>query len=172
MLPTCNAWRVIPLAEREPLRRRRCLVRRRAAACARRVLRLDHATLNHLLWGDRIWMSRLAGTAATAGRHSAVGVALCRLERPQARTRGVRHRDRRLGRPARGTLRSPASSPWFSGAIKAEVRKPKWLLVTHMFQSPDPSPRSGALHADADRQQARRYRLASHAGVTSTAQPS
>jgi uncharacterized damage-inducible protein DinB len=22
---------------------------------------------------------------------------------------------------------------WFSGAIKAEVRKPKWLLVTHMF---------------------------------------
>jgi uncharacterized damage-inducible protein DinB len=22
---------------------------------------------------------------------------------------------------------------WFSGAIGAEVRKPRWLLVTHMF---------------------------------------
>src|SRR4029450_9880640 len=26
-----------------------------------------HATLNHVLWGDRIWMSRLAGTAKPEG---------------------------------------------------------------------------------------------------------
>ena len=26
-----------------------------------------HATLNHLLWGDRIWMSRLAGTPRPQG---------------------------------------------------------------------------------------------------------
>src|SRR5436190_11450139 len=26
-----------------------------------------HATLNHLLWADRIWMSRLAGTPQPAG---------------------------------------------------------------------------------------------------------
>jgi uncharacterized damage-inducible protein DinB len=26
-----------------------------------------HATLNHLLWGDRIWMSRLAGTPRPEG---------------------------------------------------------------------------------------------------------
>src|SRR5438309_5152747 len=26
-----------------------------------------HATLNHLLWADRIWMSRLAGTSQPAG---------------------------------------------------------------------------------------------------------
>src|SRR5216683_1138003 len=26
-----------------------------------------HATLNHLLWGDRVWMSRLAGTPRPEG---------------------------------------------------------------------------------------------------------
>jgi uncharacterized damage-inducible protein DinB len=37
-----------------------------------------------------------------------------------------------LGRRARGASLA-GELTWFSGAIKAEVRKPKWLLVTHMF---------------------------------------
>ena len=41
-----------------------------------------HGTLSHLLWADRMWMSRLA---PPGGRHSRIGVALRRLERAQAR---------------------------------------------------------------------------------------
>ena len=106
------------LAEREPVRRRRCVIRRRAAAYARRrFFGSIHATLDHLLWGDRIWMSRSPGRRDRKAVF-AVGVALCRLERPQARTRGVRHRDRRFGRRARGaSLAGELTS--VSGAIKA-----------------------------------------------------
>jgi uncharacterized damage-inducible protein DinB len=72
-----------------------------------------HATLNHLLWADRIWMSRLAGTPRPAG-----GI-------PESVSF---HNDW-------GDLKHERADDltWFSGAIKAEVTKPKWLLITHMF---------------------------------------
>ena len=35
-----------------------------------------HATLNHLLWADRIWMHRLAGTPQAGRRHSRIGIDL------------------------------------------------------------------------------------------------
>ena len=38
-----------------------------------------HKTLSHLLWADRIWMSRFADSAAARGRHPAIGVALSGL---------------------------------------------------------------------------------------------
>jgi uncharacterized damage-inducible protein DinB len=91
-----------------------------------------HATLNHLLWGDRIWMSRLAGTPRPEGG-IAQSVAIYGdwndLKRERAAFDAVMldWADRLDATALEGDL------AYYSGAIKAEVRKPKWLLVMHMF---------------------------------------
>ena len=91
-----------------------------------------HATLNHLLWADRIWMHRLAGTPRPAGGiPESVSFhddwSDLKHERATFDTVIVDWADR---------LDSAALADdltWFSGAIKAEVTKPKWFLITHMF---------------------------------------
>ena len=91
-----------------------------------------HATLNHLLWGDRIWMSRLAGTAKPKGGIPQ-SVSLyddwddLKRERAAFDTVIVDWADRLEDASLEGEL------AYYSGAIKADLRKPKWLLVTHMF---------------------------------------
>ena len=91
-----------------------------------------HATLNHLLWADRIWMSRLAGTPRPAGGipesvslHADWNV----LQRERAAFDAVMldWADRLDAAALAGDL------TWYSGAIKTELRTPRWLLVTHMF---------------------------------------
>jgi uncharacterized damage-inducible protein DinB len=91
-----------------------------------------HATLNHLLWGDRIWMSRLAGTPRPDGGIPE-SVALVngwdelKRERLAFDAVMVDWADRLDAAALMGEL------TWFSGAAKREVCKPRWLLVTHMF---------------------------------------
>jgi uncharacterized damage-inducible protein DinB len=91
-----------------------------------------HATLNHLLWGDRTWMSRFAGTPRPDG-----GI-------PQSVSLHADWNDLKRERAAFDAViidwadRLDAAwlseeLTWFSAAIKTEVRKPRWLLVTHMF---------------------------------------
>ena len=91
-----------------------------------------HGTLSHLLWADRIWMSRFAGTPRPAGGipesvslYSDWG----ELKRERAAFDGVivDWADKLDDDTVAGDL------TWFSGAIKAEVSRPKWLLLTHMF---------------------------------------
>jgi uncharacterized damage-inducible protein DinB len=91
-----------------------------------------HNTLNHLLWGDQIWMSRLAG-----------------LPRPQA---GIPesvslHPDWEALKAERvrfdhaiidwaGTVEPSwlaAVQTYYSFATGREVTQPHWVLVTHMF---------------------------------------
>jgi uncharacterized damage-inducible protein DinB len=91
-----------------------------------------HGTLNHLLWADRIWMSRLAGTPRPAGgipeSVSTYGD-WNDLTRERAAFDAVMTdwADRLDAAALAGEL------TWFSGAVKAELTKPRWLLVTHMF---------------------------------------
>lgn len=91
-----------------------------------------HATLNHLLWADRIWMSRFAGTPRPAGgipeSVSTYGE-WDDLKRERAAFDAVivDWTDRLDAAALTGDL------AWYSGALKAEVTKPKWLLLTHMF---------------------------------------
>src|SRR5579885_3238830 len=68
-----------------------------------------HGTLNHLLWGDRAWMSRFAGTPkVTVGIKDSTGL-----------YPDWEELDREL--------------TWFSGAMQRELTMPKWVLVTHFF---------------------------------------
>jgi uncharacterized damage-inducible protein DinB len=91
-----------------------------------------HATLNHLLWADRIWLSRLAGTPRPQG-----GI-------PQSVSTYSDWNDLKRERAAFDAVMidwadrlDPATLEgeltFFSEAMKAEVRKPTWLLVTHVF---------------------------------------
>ena len=91
-----------------------------------------HATLNHLLWADRIWMSRLAGTTAPAGG-IAESVSLyaqwddLKRERKASDAVMIDWADRLDAASLASEL------AYYSVAIKAHVHKPKWLLVAHMF---------------------------------------
>ena len=91
-----------------------------------------HATLCHLLWGDGIWMHRFAGWERPAG-----GIAeSTRLVEEWDALRAARAAlDARMQGWA-ATL-TPADLEcdltWFSGATGREMRRPRWLLVTHMF---------------------------------------
>lgn len=91
-----------------------------------------HGTLNHVLWGDRIWMHRFAGTPKPAG----------------AIKDSPRHvedwHDLKAQRSAfDATIIEWASTldpawleddlAWYSGAVGREMAKPRWLLVAHMF---------------------------------------
>jgi uncharacterized damage-inducible protein DinB len=92
-----------------------------------------HATLNHLLWGDQIWMSRFAGSP----RPKAAGI-------PDSASMYERWDDLERERVAFDEViidwadrLDPAwldgDLTWYSGAAGRELTKPKWLLVTHMF---------------------------------------
>ena len=91
-----------------------------------------HGTLSHLLWADRIWMSRFAGTPRPAGGIPE-SVSLYgdwgELKRERAAFDGVivDWAERLDDDAVAGDL------TWFSNAVKAEVSRPKWLLLTHMF---------------------------------------
>jgi uncharacterized damage-inducible protein DinB len=91
-----------------------------------------HATLNHLLWGDQIWMNRFANTPKPK-----VGI-------PQSVAQFEDWDDLRRERQAFDSVIIDWAATldpswlegdltWFSGAAGREVTKPKWLLVTHLF---------------------------------------
>ena len=91
-----------------------------------------HATLNHLLWGDRIWMHRFAGTERLPGgikesvSHYPVWEDLKR-EREAFDEVIVRWAESLDPHWLEGDL------TWFSGAAQREITRPKWILLTHLF---------------------------------------
>ena len=91
-----------------------------------------HATLNHLLWADMIWMSRWSDVPAPAvgGKDS---VRLCEDWADLVRERSgldsvILDWAANLAPDAlAGDL------AWFSGMLQRAFTKPRWLLVTHFF---------------------------------------
>ena len=90
-----------------------------------------HKTLNHLLWADRIWMSRFTDVAKPEGGIKG-SVALHddwdELKRERAAFDGD---DDRVGGPAR--RRVAGGDLTYMSSSAGEITRPKWLLVTHMF---------------------------------------
>jgi uncharacterized damage-inducible protein DinB len=91
-----------------------------------------HGTLCHLLWGDRVWMSRFAGWERPAG-----GIAHSPrlMEGWDALRQARAEADDAILAWARGLTPADLEGDltWFSGATGREMRRPRWLLVTHMF---------------------------------------
>ncbi len=90
-------------------------------------------TLNHLLWGDRIWMSRFAGTDAPKG--SAIPESM-----RETATWGDYVTERRAMDATILDWTAGLGEDWFaddltwwSGAAGREITKPKSLLLIHFF---------------------------------------
>jgi uncharacterized damage-inducible protein DinB len=92
-----------------------------------------HGTLNHLLWADQLWMSRFAGTPTPKAKSikESVGQHDGWTDLRQARDAFDRTIIDWAGQLDGTWLQGDLT--WFSGAAGREVTKPKWLLVTHMF---------------------------------------
>ena len=91
-----------------------------------------HKTLSHILWGDRMWMSRFAGTPRPEGgipHSTSLYPEWEGLKRERAAFDGaiIGWADGLDPQWPNGDL------SWFSGAIKASVTRPKWQLVMHFF---------------------------------------
>lgn len=91
-----------------------------------------HATLNHLLWADRVWMSRFAGTPRPEGgiAHSiSLYERWADLKRERAAFDAVILDWAETLDPAwmQGDL------TWYSGAANREMTKPKSVLLMHFF---------------------------------------
>ena len=91
-----------------------------------------HKTLSHLLWGDRIWMSRFTDVPKPEGGIPG-SVSLYHdwdgLKRERAAF------DETMIAWADGLDPSwlAGDLTYYSGGAKRDITRPKWLLVTHMF---------------------------------------
>lgn len=92
-----------------------------------------HETLNHILWADRLWLSRFSDAVPPRGK--TFDEARREVDEWGALETARRNTDRDLKDWA-DTL-SPddltGELTWYSGAMGREVSKPKGLLVAHLF---------------------------------------
>ena len=92
-----------------------------------------HATLNHLLWGNRMWMSRFTDSPKPAQPNIPASV-----DEGGEWAALVEQRleiDEKIIDWAAGLTDEVLAGDlsWFSGAIQADVTEPLGLLVTHFF---------------------------------------
>lgn len=91
-----------------------------------------HKTLSHLLWADQIWMSRFSDVPKPKGSIPE-SVSLfpdwdgLKRERAAFDEVMIAWADKLAPAELEGDL------VWFSGALNRELTKPKWILVTHLF---------------------------------------
>ena len=92
-----------------------------------------HATLSHLLWGDQIWMSRFSASAAPAAAGIKQSVEMV-PDWGELKAQRVAF-DEVITAWAEGLdpVWLEGDLTWYSGAMGRDVSKPKWVLVTHMF---------------------------------------
>ncbi|MBL1258767.1 DinB family protein [Methylocystis sp. Sn-Cys] len=91
-----------------------------------------HATLNHLLWADHMWLSRFAGgpqPACSLDDSSAFRAewAALKADREQTDMRLIDWADSLDSAALEGDL------AWYSGLLQSTISKPKHLVVIHIF---------------------------------------
>jgi uncharacterized damage-inducible protein DinB len=91
-----------------------------------------HNTLSHLLWADRIWMSRFTGVPRPAGGIPESVALYPDWENLKAERTAF---DDTILHWADGIDPAwlAADHSYYSGAIKREVTMPRWVLIAHMF---------------------------------------
>ena len=91
-------------------------------------------TLGHLVWGDQIWMHRFDPTLPAPRAKSIAESPASITDWPELKQVRTALDDAIIAwtdRLAPAWLEGDLS--WYSGAMKRDVTRPKWLLVTHMF---------------------------------------
>jgi len=92
-----------------------------------------HATLNHVLWGDQIWMARFAGTPEPSA--PSIGESVGQYDDWAQLSAARLDFDQTIIKWATDVAPSflAGELSWYSGAVKREVRRPVAMLVVHMF---------------------------------------
>jgi uncharacterized damage-inducible protein DinB len=91
------------------------------------------ATLTHLLWGDRMWMSRFSDLPRPNALNIQASVTECADWAELKRERAAL--DRKIIDWTDGLTADALAGDlsWYSGAAKRDISKPLWMLVTHFF---------------------------------------
>jgi uncharacterized damage-inducible protein DinB len=92
-----------------------------------------HGTLNHLLWGDQMWMSRFAGTPRPKAAGIPESVAMVETWDDLKRQRQTFDREIIDWANRLDAAWLEGDLTYFSGAAGREITKPKGLLVSHLF---------------------------------------
>jgi uncharacterized damage-inducible protein DinB len=91
-----------------------------------------HGTLCHLLWGDRMWMSRFDGWAKPTVRQKDSPTLIADFgELKLARVDADEKISHWAERVSEAWLAE--EQVWFSASVNREMRQPRSLLVTHFF---------------------------------------
>ncbi len=92
-----------------------------------------HATLNHILWADQIWLHRLAGAPKPAA--NSIGDSVAQFAGFADMTRERRAFDQVIldWAAALDATTLAEDFSYYSAASGRQIVKPRWLLVTHMF---------------------------------------
>ena len=91
-----------------------------------------HKTLSHLLWADRIWMSRFADVPKPEGGIPE-SVSLYPHWDGLTRERAAFDETMIAWADDLNAASLAGDLTWYSGAQKREVTRPKWILITHLF---------------------------------------
>ena len=91
-----------------------------------------HGTLSHLVWADQMWMSRFDGWDKPDVPNPQSKTYVANFEEMQTRRFAM---DRRLQDWAAGLDPAwlEAEQSWYSGAAGRDMRSPRSILVTHLF---------------------------------------
>ena len=125
-----------------------------------------HATLNHLLWADNIWLSRLSDLPEPAVKIAELDVFRRRLGGPETRARRLRQAHPRLGgSPGRRADRRRTRLAFIDIGPRGQ---PAALARDCSFlQPPNPSPRASPRDAHRRRREAGGYGSHHDAGLAS-----
>jgi uncharacterized damage-inducible protein DinB len=91
-----------------------------------------HGTLAHLLWGDTVWMARFAGWPAPGASIPESAQWIVDWDDLRARRRAA-DAGIRSWTEALTDAGLSGDMAWKSAVLKGEVRRPRALLIAHMF---------------------------------------
>jgi uncharacterized damage-inducible protein DinB len=92
-----------------------------------------HRTLNHLLWADKVWMHRLAGFPKPAIGTIKDSVNLYENWTDLEQSRKTFDDELVDWAQDIGDNVLQGDYSWYNRTVNREVSKPRWLLITHMF---------------------------------------
>lgn len=92
-----------------------------------------NGTLNHHLWADQIWMHRFAGTPAPQSEGIPGSVSQYASFEDLKRERGAFDLVIEGWAVDIESTALEGDLTWYSGAAERELSRPRWLLITHMF---------------------------------------
>jgi len=92
-----------------------------------------HATLNHLLWADRLWLSRFTDLPRPDAPDIPASVAMYERWEDLERERQSFDETIIAWSDALDPVWLETGLTFFSGAAQREISLPAWLAVTHLF---------------------------------------